>query len=136
MSGEALFVDFPITAERAHELADAEFDQALARLILLAKAKFGDGVYEYLKVEHNWSSDTTSKGRTKRTGRYHTTISGPGNSICTKEEYDANVAQGEQDNTDAFMCRKRGGYYYTYRRKVITDGWFEHLVKILADSTG
>lgn len=119
--------------EAEQRAVDEMFNSRLAGLIEIAKTKFGEAVYEYRKIEHHWSSDRTRSGRAKSSGSYYTTISGPGNSVITKEEYEANVAQGEQDNADAFMLRKRGGYYYTYRRKVLVDGWREHLTKILSE---
>src|SRR5882672_2575713 len=94
------FIDELIEREFETEQAAVNlmFNERLAGLIEIAKTKFGEAIYEYRKIEHHWASDRTRNGRAKTSGSYYTTISGPGNAIVTKEEYEANVTQGEQDN--------------------------------------
>jgi hypothetical protein len=101
-------------------------EDALGELIEVARMCFGETEYRYYKLAHVWHG-------TRRNGSYFSSATNKGTPI-TKEQYDANVAQGKKDSVDAFMERRKGLTYYTYEREVSKNGWYEELSNLLKES--
>ena len=108
----------------------AQLNDLMAQAIHIARTQYGERVYEYKRVSHNWQS---GRKRGQR-GQWFTTI---GDTIITREEYETNVKQGEAASRAAFRGKlKRKTHYYHYRRDQVGDGWQDKLIAMIesADS--
>ena len=99
----------------------------MAQTIALAKEQHGEREYKYTRIAHRWSS---SRKRGQK-GQYWTTIGG--GETVTREDYEANVAQGNVDSTAAFRGKLTKMIYYHYHREKVGDGWQDALIAIVEE---
>ena len=120
-----------VNQNRARLLTDDEAHNSILQLQAWAKAKYGERQFAYYVRNHIWRSDRTRSGRRKSTGSYYTSVRSWNECpVITKDEYDANVADGKKAEVYAFMGRRRGISFDTYEVKQIADGWQDYLARL------
>jgi hypothetical protein len=97
----------------------AEFEAAVHRVIQMARELYGEPSYTYHVKEVRYSPRTKSHS--------YTIGDGP---ECSREEYEANVAQSKADETERFMGRLKRSYK-RYDREQVAPAWREKLIALL-----
>jgi hypothetical protein len=86
------------------------------------QAIYGEPQYRYFRKYVAWTKERRKPG-------YHIKPIGDGEEV-SKEDYETQIEFSKKLETDAFMGKWQQGYWL-YHRKIVTDGWREHLLKDL-----
>jgi hypothetical protein len=97
---------------------------ALARLVAVARAEFGETEWRYEKKRISW----IRSGRNSRE-YYHSTPCGPGEEV-SKAEYEANIAASNERVILAFQGKWRSSYE-RYERTIAKPGWRERRMETI-----
>ncbi len=103
------------------------FAAAVRQAIEAAKAAYGEPEFAYFKKCVQWRSPR----RRGESGTHVYTI-GDGAPI-TAEEYAANIAESKRLDTAQFMGEMKGRSYWRYERRLVREGWREHLLKAIPE---
>ena len=104
----------------------ARIDDLMSQAIALAREQHGEREYTYRRVLHSWHS---SRKRGQK-GSWYSTI---GIDPVTREDYEANRAQGKADSFAALRGELNKTRYYDYWRDKERDGWQDALIAIIEE---
>ena len=105
----------------------AECSESLLNSLKGFQELWGEAEYKYYALPISYQ-----RGRGRKPGKHFTPVTGWSRHEITREEYEANVAEGDRDAVEAFMGRLKRNYT-SYRRRVEGPGWREKLKAMLEE---